>query len=226
MRSALDQLHRIPAADVAALRKMRDGELPPPQPLASPAVLVVDMVEAFVRDRYPTGWAATGAPCATEIAGLLTVARGAGAPVIYTTTTRLDHPALVGEWRRGETGKQVPPFVLDPPAHEVAAEIAPVPGDIVLSKAKPSAFYGTQLAGVLHALGAHSLVITGMTTSGCIRATVLDAFNLNYHSVVPMSCVADRSGLSHEVNLFDIGAKYGDIVTTGSLLDELAGVRL
>lgn len=218
MESALHTLARIPREDVDALRKMRGGALPTPQELVSPALLIVDMVEAFVRDEYPTGWAASGEPCAAVIARIRAAAKSRGMPVIYTVSERLAHPALVGQWRRGEEGRAVAPFHLDESAHRIVPELAPADDDIVLVKAKPSAFYGTQLAGVLNALRVESLIVTGMTTSGCVRATVLDAFNLNFTPVIPLDGVADRAALSHEVNLFDMGAKYGDVVTSRDLI--------
>lgn len=224
MRSALHRLSRIPAQDVAALRKMWAGDLPQPRPLgARPVLLVVDMTEAFVRDRYPTGWAATGEPCARALAGLLEVARGADVPVVYTVSEPLAHPALVGAWLRGRPSMF--PFDSAGPHHDVVAEVAPRDGDIVLAKAKPSAFFGTQLQSVLTALRADSLIVTGMTTSGCVRATVNDAFMLNHPVVVPLECVADRSQLSHEVELFDMGAKYADVVDTADVVHELREVR-
>lgn len=223
MRSVLDELRRIPAEDRAALRKMWQGEMPPVRPLGErPALLVVDMTEAFVRDEHPTGWAATGEPCARALAGLLDVARAAGVPVLYTVTEPLPHPALVGAWLRGRPGPSMFPFDGPGPHHAVVAEVAPTDADLVLPKPKPSAFFGTQLAAVLNALRADSLVVTGMTTSGCVRATVNDAFMLNFPVVVPVECVADRSQLSHEVELFDMGAKYADIVATADLTAVLA----
>lgn len=221
MRSALEDLRWIPEQDVAALRKMHGGALPRPQPLHRPVLLIVDMIEAFVRDDYPTGWAATGEPCARAIAGIRAAAKAVGVPVVYSVSEPLAHPAAVGQWRRGEPGKRVAPFDLPPPAHRVVDQLRPDPDDIVLVKPKPSAFYGTQLAGILNALDARSVIVTGMTTSGCVRATVLDAFNLNYPCVVPVDGVADRAALSHEVNLFDIGAKYGDVVRGDDLVAEL-----
>jgi nicotinamidase-related amidase len=226
MRSALDQLARIPDEDVAALRKMWSGELPEPRPLGTrPAVLVVDMTEGFVRDRYPTGWAATGEPCAAALAGLLEAARAVQAPVIYTVSEALRHPAQVGAWLRGRPGPGIFPYDREGPHHDVVPEVAPTGSDIVLVKAKPSAFFGTQLHAVLNALRVDSLVVTGMTTSGCVRATVNDAFMLNFHVVVPLECVADRSQLSHEVELFDMGAKYADVVNVGDLVTALAAPR-
>ena len=226
MKSALHLLDRIPEDDIQALRKMRDGDFPEPQPLQSPVLLIVDMVGAFVDSKYPTGWSPTGAPCAQAIAEVRRAAKASGVPVIYTVTPQTDDPRLIGQWGRGSGRRDVPPFSLDDEAHEIVPELAPDGDDIVLVKAKPSAFYGTQLAGILTALGTRSVIVTGMTTSGCVRATALDAFNLNYVPVIPFSSVADRAGLSHQVSLFDIGGKYGDVVTDESLIDDLdAGAR-
>ncbi len=222
MRSALDRLSRIPEEDIAALRKMWSGDLPTPRPMgARPVLVVVDMTEAFVRDEYPTGWAATGEPCAAALAGLLDAARAAGTPVIYTVTEPLPHSAQVGAWLRGRPGPSMFPFDSEGPHHQVVPEVAPAAGELVMVKPKPSAFFGTQLHAILNALHADTLIVTGMTTSGCVRATVNDAFMLNYPVVVPLECVADRSQLSHEVELFDMGAKYADIVPTDDVLAEL-----
>lgn len=215
-----DSLTRIPPEDRAALRKMWGGEVPQELELGqAPAVLVVDMTEAFVRDEYPTGWAATGEPCAQALAALLGPARAAGVPVLYTVSEALHHRAEVGGWLRGRPGPSMFPFDSAGPQHDIVAELTPTDDDIVLVKPKPSAFYGTQLAGILTALRVDTLVVAGMTTSGCVRATVNDAFMANYRVVVPVDGVADRSQLSHEVELFDMGAKYADLTTTTDLLD-------
>jgi nicotinamidase-related amidase len=87
-----------------------------------------------------------------------------------------------------------------------------------MPKAKPSAFFGTQLLSVLHHLGADSVVVTGTTTSGCVRATVVDAFSYNYRVVVPVDAVADRAPLSHRVELLHMGTRYADLVRTSDLV--------
>jgi nicotinamidase-related amidase len=222
MHSVLDQLTRIPAEDLAALRKMWSGDLPQPRPVGTnPVLLVVDMTEGFVRDEYPTGWAATGEPCAEALAGLLEATRAAGVPAIYTVTAPMSHTAQVGAWLRGRPGPSMFPFDSEGPHHDVVPEVAPTGDDIVIVKPKPSAFFGTQVHAMLNALRADTVIVTGMTTSGCVRATVNDAFMLNYHVVVPVECVADRSQLSHEVELFDMGAKYADVVSTADLVAAL-----
>lgn len=224
--SAFDKLTRIPEADRAALRKMWGGDVPQELSLGeTPAIVVVDMTRAFVKDEYPTGWSATGEPCVAAIAGLLRVARPAGVPVLYTVSEPLGHRAQVGAWLRGRPGPSMFPFDAPGPHHEIVPELEPQADDIVFAKPKPSAFYGTQLAGVLNALRTDTLIVTGMTTSGCVRATVNDAFMLNYRAVVPIDAVADRSQLSHEVELFDMGAKYADLTETADLVALLAASR-
>lgn len=216
----LDQLTRIPEQDRAALRKMWGGDVPQQLDLGQrPAVLVVDMTAAFVEDEYPTGWAATGGPCVAAVAGLLAPARAADIPVLYTVSEPLGHPAQVGGWLRGQPGPSMFPFDRAGRHHEVVPELAPHDGDIVFAKPKPSAFFGTQLTAMLVALRVDTLVVNGMTTSGCVRATVNDAFMLNYRVIVPVDAVADRSQLSHEVELFDMGSKYADLGVTTDLIE-------
>lgn len=218
----LDLIPGIPHEDQEALRKMWSGEIPQGYGLGDrPAVLVVDMSEAFVRDEHPTGWAATGDPCAEQIARLLEAARRRRLPVIYTTTRQLLLEPEVGGWLRGRKGPSM--FPLDDPdrAHRIVPEIAPVEGEPVVEKPKPSAFFATQLQAMLVYLRVDSVIVTGMTTSGCVRATVNDAFMNNYRVTVPVECVADRSQLSHRVELFDMGSKYCDIVSIDELLPRI-----
>ena len=91
------------------------------------------------------------------------------------------------------------------------AEIAPAPQDIVIPKQKPSAFHGTPLRGYLTLLQADSLIVCGTTTSGCVRATVLDAFSDNYRVTIAEEGCFDRAQSSHAINLMDMQAKYADV---------------
>ncbi len=106
--------------------------------------------------------------------------------------------------------------------YDFVAEIAPEPGDILLPKKHPSAFFGTALASHLIDLKVDTLFVTGCTTSGCVRGSVVDAFAYNFHVVVPETCVYDRSAVSHAVNLFDMASKYAEVVP---LPDALAMVE-
>ena len=174
-----------------------------------PTVLVVDMTYAFVTDDYPTGWAATGKPCAAAIKELLKVARSKGIPVIYTRGGRGSTPAERGFWKDGGAGLRT---LGDTHKHQIYPELEPQPGDVVLQKSKPSAFFGTDLAAILTYYETDTLIVTGMVTSGCVRGTVLDAFNLNHVCIIPEECVADRGQVSHKVSLFDMHTKYGDVL--------------
>ena len=95
----------------------------------------------------------------------------------------------------------------------------PAPQDIVVLKQKPSGFFGTNLASYLTLLGADSIIVTGTTTSGCVRATVLDAFSMNYHVAIAEDGCFDRSQASHAINLCDMNAKYADVMKSAEVLD-------
>jgi len=118
-------------------------------------------------------------------------------------------PALMGVARHG---------------YDFVAEVAPVDGDTLLPKKHPSAFFGTPLASYLIDLGADTLVVTGCTTSGCVRGSVVDAFAYNFRVLVPHDAVYDRSATSHAVNLFDMASKYADVATTADALTMLDAV--
>jgi nicotinamidase-related amidase len=188
---------------------------------ARPAVLVVDMTRAFTEDRFPLGCSAAGAPCAAAIHALLEAARPAGVPILYTRYDAFAADAEWGRWLDKGTGGEPDSLMRGPEAHEIADIIKPASGDIVITKSKPSAFFGTPLASMLTYLGVDTLIVTGMVTSGCVRATVVDAFSHNYRVIVPIECVADRSATSHQVNLFDMDMKYADVVPLADVLAHL-----
>ena len=102
--------------------------------------------------------------------------------------------------------------------NEIVTMIAPGPRDIVIKKQKPSGFFGTNLASYLTLLGCDSVIVVGTTTSGCVRATVVDAFSLNYRVILAEEGCFDRSEASHAVSLRDIHAKYADVVSTAGVL--------
>ena len=112
---------------------------------------------------------------------------------------------------------------MDERENELADGLAPAARDVVFDKYKPSVFFGTQLESMLRVDGVETVIVTGMTTSGCVRATAVDAFSYNYNVVVPVECVADRSQVSHEVTLFDLDTKYADVVSLEELLGTLDG---
>lgn len=100
----------------------------------------------------------------------------------------------------------------------IVPELTPVPGELVVRKTVPSAFFGTGLAPWLTQRGVETLLIAGATTSGCVRASVVDAMCHGFRPVVMADCVGDRALAPHEANLFDIGQKYGDVVPAERIL--------
>src|SRR5947209_16792427 len=95
----------------------------------------------------------------------------------------------------------------------IVEESAPQQGDLVVRKQKPSAFFGTALISMLNEVHADSVLVTGTTTSGCVRASVIDAFSYNLKVSVIEECVFDRGQASHKINLFDMAMKYADVIS-------------
>ena len=135
---------------------------------------------------------------------------------------QLGQRLLVVEELARQRGRQAVVTNLD--GNEIVAEIAPAPQDIVVYKQKPSGFFGTNMASYLTLLGCDSVIVTGTTTSGCVRATVLDAFSLNYRVALAEEGCFDRSQASHAINLCDMNAKYADVVKTSEVLAFLDGL--
>ena len=183
-----------------------------------PAVLVIDLqyrtagdhpapIEEAITTMYPTAcgepaWEAVG-----HVARLLEAAREKDVPIIYP---------YVAPKREVDAGRfgQINPLVTSIPerGYQFIDEIAPREGDVLLPKRHASAFFGTALASYLVDFGADTVLVTGATTGGCVRATVADAFSYNFHTIVVEECVFDRIRISHDISLFDMDAKYADVV--------------
>jgi maleamate amidohydrolase len=180
-----------------------------------PALVVVDLVCGFTDPDSPLYCDADRAVGAT--ARLLDAARAAGAPVAFTTTQYDEAGARVA---RAFLAKVPALRTLVPGTRwpQVDERVAPEPGEPVLEKLFASAFFGTPLAAMLAAHGVDTVIVTGASTSGCVRATVVDALQHGYRVVVPREGVADRAEGPHEASLFDIDAKYGDVVALDEAL--------
>jgi nicotinamidase-related amidase len=148
---------------------------------------------------------------------LLARAHGAGLPVVYTTNDPAHGALEDATWgrkndrmteRRKEHGRSL---------SEIPQLIAPEPGDTVIAKTKPSAFFDTPLRQYLIVWGIDTLYCCGTSTSGCVRATVVDAFSHGYLVGVVTDCTFDRGQASHAISLFDMGQKYADLVTSEEL---------
>ena len=201
------------------------------QPLGRrPVVLVVDTnyafagrrplpIEAAVREtRTSCGEAAWTAIAAIQ--RLLAAARAASIAVAYSTGRRHATLSTMGRW--AAKNARAAEDLARGDDTQIVAEIAPAPGELVIEKSRPSAFFGTDLAAHLVLLRADTLVVAGGTTSGCVRATVMDAFSLGYRVAVVHECTFDRAMVPHKVNLFDMNAKYANVLSLDESLAYLA----
>jgi nicotinamidase-related amidase len=188
-----------------------------------PALLVVDVNVGFTDPASPLVCELDGVVGA--IGRLLDEARRAAVPVVYTTVS-------YGEGDKVAAAAFIDkiPALLTLEAGsrwvEIDPRVAPRSGEPVLNKLFASAFFGTPLSSLLAAAGCDSVIVTGASTSGCVRATVVDAIQHGYRPVVPREAVGDRNPAAHEANLYDIDAKYGDVVAVDDVvvhLEELAG---
>lgn len=191
-----------------------------------PALVIIDVQYRTVGTRpmpfweaikeYPTSCGEVGWAAVAHIQRLLALFRARGWPVLYP------HVSPKESFDTGRLAAKVPALMTVPlESYAFVSEIAPEAGDILLPKKHPSAFFGTPLASYLVDLGVDTLVVTGCTTSGCVRGSVVDAFAYNWRVVVPHDAVYDRSATSHAVNLFDMAAKYADVMTTDEALATL-----
>jgi nicotinamidase-related amidase len=199
-----------------------------------PAIVVIDVNYNFCGDRrepildairrWPNSCGESAWDAVGHIAELLGAARGKGIPVVYTTGGfRADGWDYGGwKWKYGRAKEEYAAPPRNRNGNDIVEEIAPQPSDIVLGKLKPSAFHGTPLAGHLTLLGADSIVVCGGSTSGCVRATVLDGFSDNYKVAVAHDACFDRSEVSHAINLMDMDAKYADVLPTSEIVDHLS----
>jgi len=169
---------------------------------------------------FPTSCGDVAWNALTQIEQLLKVFRAKGWPVLYP------HVAPKVHNEGGRLAEKVPGIMnIAAKGYEFVEQVKPQAGDILLPKKHPSAFFATALASHLIDLQADTLVVTGCSTSGCVRASVVDAFSLNFKVAVPEDAVYDRSHTSHAVNLFDMGEKYADVMPTSQLLASLQAIE-
>ena len=186
-----------------------------------PALIVVDMTLGFTDPESPLA-------CDLEepianIQKLLEAARRAEIPVVFTTIAYRESDKLTA----AAFIDKVPALLTLKAGSrwgEIDPGIAPREMEPVLNKLFASAFYGTGLPSLLAAAGVDTLIVTGASTSGCVRATVVDALQYGYRPVIPREAVGDRNEQAHEANLYDMDAKYGDVVPTEDALKYLEEV--
>ncbi len=182
-----------------------------------PALLVIDFIYGFTDPSTPLG-----GDFSAEIAvtlRLLEAFRGDGLPIVYTTIAYEPDLRDAGMWV-----KKVPSLAILTKGSrmvELDDRIRPAHGERVVEKKFASAFFGTDLDAHLKGLGVDTVIMAGCTTSGCIRSSAIDAIQSGYFSIVVRDAVGDRAPGPHESNLFDIDAKYGDVVPSGEVMDYL-----
>jgi maleamate amidohydrolase len=191
-----------------------------------PALLVIDVQYRTVGTKrmnfwdavkeYPTSCGDVGWKAVDALVPLVALFRDRGWPVMYP------HVAPKQASDGGRLAEKVPAIMGIPArGYEFVAEVAPREGDVLIPKKHPSAFFGTAMCSHLIDKQVDTVIVTGCTTSGCVRGTVVDAFSLNFRVAVPYECVYDRSITSHKVNLFDLGQKYADVLPVGQLMSRL-----
>lgn len=174
----------------------------------SPALIVVDLTRGFTEAAFPTG--ADLSDVVAHTAELVELAHRAEVPVVYTILEFTDAETETLVWLRKAPGLAIlrrgsDAVTLDP-------RLPVTNADLVISKVGASAFSGTHLAGLLCARGVDTVIACGATTSGCLRATVVDAIQAGFVPIVPRECVGDRAEAPHDAALFDLQEKYADVV--------------
>jgi maleamate amidohydrolase len=196
-----------------------------------PALLVIDVNWAFCGDkpepilesikRWRNSCGEESWVAVEHIKSLIDTAHARNLPVIYTTGSRRADNWDSGSWSWKNNRSNEAPIprngALD--GNEIVSDIEPQSQDIVIYKQKPSGFFGTNMASYLTLLGCDSVIVCGTTTSGCVRATVLDAFSLNYRINIAEEACFDRSEASHAINLCDMNAKYANVISTAETVE-------
>lgn len=174
----------------------------------SPAVVIIDFVVGFtMADQFGGG---NIAPAIARTVQLLALARRHNWPVAHTRVVYADDGSDAGAFALKVPSLKT--LTETSPLSQIVPELTPAPGELVLRKRHASAFFETPLAGWLTMRRVDTLLVAGCTTSGCVRATVIEASAHNYRPIVVTDCVGDRAIGPHEANLFDMGQKYADLM--------------
>jgi maleamate amidohydrolase len=195
----------------------------------APALLAIDLYELAYRGgakppaelvkTHPSSCGVYAHEAIEPTKRLFAAARAVGLPIFYSTgdTRSESRPELVNATKR------VKPSV-DPSDYVIRSDFKPQKGDVVITKQRASAFYGTPLPAHLTQLGVQTLIVCGESTSGCVRASAVDAYSHGYHVVLVEECCFDRSLMSHKVNLFDLHHKYADVMHIDQVVAHLASL--
>jgi maleamate amidohydrolase len=199
-----------------------------------PAILVVDMFYNFTGDvpkpimesigEWRSSCGEDGWAAVHKTAELLKVARAKNLPIIYSNAQRRADGQDSGRWiaKNHRAMEKAKSNVL---GTEICKEVAPEPKDFQVHKLKPSMFFGTPLVSILNDLDVDTVLVTGLVTSGCVRATVTDAFSYNFSVGVIEDCCGDRWEVSHAVTLFEMDAKYADVISLQETKEYLGAIE-
>lgn len=185
-----------------------------------PALILIDFVQAYFDKDSPLY--ADVEDALASAARIRTTARKSGVPVIYTNVVY--HPSMVDAGRFFEKVKPLSAFKAGSKDGAFMPTLSPSDEELVISKQYPSAFFGTSLASALTALGIDCVLLAGLSTSGCVRASCVDACSHGFTTFVVKDACGDRHSAPHEANLFDMNAKYATVVSESQALKHLSGV--
>lgn len=182
-----------------------------------PALLLIDYAVGFCDPEVYGGGNILDAVAHSKT--LLAAARAAELPIAYTRIVYAADGADAGAFCLKVPGLEK--LNEDTPIGQIVDDLAPIPGEYIVRKTQPSAFFGTGLAAWLVGKGVDTLIVTGVTTSGCVRASVVDSMSNNFRTIVATDCVGDRAIAPHEANLFDMGQKYADLLDSQQIIEVL-----
>lgn len=177
------------------------------------ALLVVDFVNGFVDpDVFGGGNTLDAARAAVPVVAAF---RSRSLPIVYTRIVYAEDGSDAGVWC--EKAPRLRELTETAPAGQIVEFLRPSPGDLIIRKTQASAFFDTPLASLLRQRGVDAVAVVGATTSGCVRATVVDAISANFRPTVVADCVGDRAAGPHEANLFDMRQKYANLITAAEI---------
>ncbi len=185
-----------------------------------PALILIDFVQAYFEPSSPL-YAGVDAALASALR-IRSAARAKAMPVILTGVVL--HPSGLDGGRFFQKAKPLASFTAGNPLGAWPEGLAPYADEFVVTKQYPSAFFGTSLAPLLVSMGVDNVILTGLTTSGCVRASCVDAMSHGFITTVVSDACGDRHPAPHEANLFDMNAKYADVVSEAEILDFIASL--
>jgi len=183
-----------------------------------PAIIVVDFQRAFLDEKFALGQSPRIRKAAVETVELLELARIKEIPIIHTVVGFRD------QWDMGRWKMDIQWIAENSEAAELSPILKAPSNEPVIIKKAPSAFFNTDVLRLLTLQSCDTVIVTGCVTSGCIRATVIDAFSYGFRTIIPEECVGDYTEEQHRANLFDVNNRYADVLTKAEVMDYLSTI--